>query len=220
MKIKYLGHSCFLLEVKGIKILLDPFITNNPLSKMGVLEVIPDIILLTHDHHDHLGDAIEISKHTGAKIITIFDLAQELSKYNVPTIPGNLGGTIEYMGINFTFVKAEHSSNKGVPVGFIISFDQRSIYFAGDTNVFMDMKIIKDLYAPDIVMLPIDGIFNMGEREVCYALKLLDPKIVIPMHYDTFDVLQGNPDKLKNEMEKQNIPVKMVVFKILEEKEF
>jgi L-ascorbate metabolism protein UlaG (beta-lactamase superfamily) len=220
MKIKYLGHSCFLLEVKGMKILLDPFITNNPLSKMGFLDVVPDVILLTHDHHDHLGDTIEISKHTGAKIITIFDLAQELNKYQVPTIPGNLGGTIEYMGVNFTFVKAEHSSNKGVPVGFIISFDGRSIYFAGDTNVFMDMQIIRDLYAPEIVMLPIDGIFNMGEREACYALKLLKPKIVIPMHYDTFDVLQGNPDKFRTEIEKQNISVDLIVFKILEEKEF
>ena len=219
MNIKYIGHSCFLITINNIKILLDPFITNNPLSKMGVLDVKPDVILLTHDHHDHLGDAIEISKHSGAEIITIFDLAQELNKFHVPTIGGNLGGTIDYKGISFTFVKAEHSSNKGVPVGFIIRYDQRSIYFAGDTNVFLDMKIIKDLYSPEIVMLPIDGRFNMGIKEACYALNLLKPKIVIPMHYDTFEVLKYTPDNLREEMELQNIPVELIVFDILEEKE-
>lgn len=220
MKIKYFGHSCFLIEHNKIKILLDPFITNNPLSKIGLLDINPDIILLTHDHQDHLGDTIEISKNTGAEIITIFDLAQELNKFNIPTIGGNLGGTIEHKGIKFTFVKAEHSSNKGTPTGFIIYLDGHTIYFAGDTNVFLDMKIIKDLYSPNIVMLPIDGRFNMGEREACYALKLLEPEYVIPMHYGTFDILKGTPESFKKEIENQNISVKFIAFDINQEKEF
>ncbi len=220
MKIKYLGHSCFLIEYKDIKILTDPFITNNPLSKFGAFNIIPDIVLLTHDHQDHLGDTIEISKHTGAHIITIFDLAQELNNFKVPTIGGNLGGTIEYKGIKFTFVKAEHSSNKGVPVGFIIWCGADTIYFAGDTNVFLDMKIIKDLYNPNIVMLPIDGRFNMGKREAVYALKLLCPKYVIPMHYGTFDVLEKSPDEFIAEVKKENLDVLVVSFKLFEEKEF
>ncbi len=220
MKIKYLGHSCFLIEKNNLKILTDPFITNNPLTKMGLFDIKPDIILLTHDHQDHLGDTIEISKNTGAHIITIFDVAQEFNKFQVPTIGGNLGGTIEYKGVNFTFVKAEHSSNKGVPVGFIINLGKNIVYFAGDTNVFSDMKIIKDLYKPNIVMLPIDGYFNMGPREAVYALKLLEPEIVIPIHYGTFDILKGTPEKLNEEIKKENINIKMVVFNILEEKNF
>jgi L-ascorbate metabolism protein UlaG (beta-lactamase superfamily) len=220
MKIKYLGHSCFLIEYNDLKILTDPFITHNPLSKIGVLNIKPDIILLTHDHQDHLGDTIDISKNTGSYIITIFDLAQELNKFNVPTLGGNLGGTIEYKGIEFTFVKAEHSSNKGVPVGFIINLGGNIIYFAGDTNVFLDMKIIKDLYKPNIVMLPIDGRFNMGKREAVYALKLLKPEIVIPMHYGTFDVLEKTPNSFIEEVKKENLDVKVIFFEMFEEKEF
>lgn len=220
MKIKYFGHSCFMIEYNNIKILLDPFITNNPLSRIGILEIKPEIILLTHDHHDHLGDSIEISKNTGAQIITIFDLCQELNKFHVPTIGGNLGGTINYKGISFTFVKAEHSSNKGVPVGFIISTKENTVYFAGDTNVFMDMKLIKDLYKPKIVMLPFDGIFNMGIKEACYAVKLLDPEVVIPMHYGTFEALKNTPADFLKELLAQGISVDFSVFNILEEKEF
>ena len=220
MKIKYLGHSSFIITYKDVKILIDPFITNNPLSKIDLLDVKPDIILLTHDHGDHLGDTVEIAKNTGANVITIFDLAQELNKSNVLTIGGNLGGTIECKEIKFTFVKAEHSSNKGVPVGFIIHLDENTVYFAGDTNVFYDMKIIKDLYKPNIVMLPIDGHFNMGIKEATYALKLLEPKIVIPMHYGTFEVLKGTPEDFEKEILDQNLDVKLLKFNILEEKEF
>jgi len=219
MKVKYFGHSCFMIEYNNLKILLDPFITNNPLSKMGILDINPDVILLTHDHQDHLGDSIEISKKTGAEIITIFDLAQELNKFNVPTIGGNIGGTLEHKGIRFTFVKADHSSNKGSPIGFVIFLGDHTVYFAGDTNVFLDMKVIKDLYNPDIVMLPIDGRFNMGTKEACYALKLLEPKIVIPMHYGTFDILESNPDNFKKEILKQGILVDVITFDISQEKE-
>jgi L-ascorbate metabolism protein UlaG (beta-lactamase superfamily) len=223
MKIKYFGHSCFTIENNNLKILLDPFITQNPLIKMDVMSIEADVILVTHDHEDHLGDAIEISKKTGAPVITIFDIAQELNKFGVSTIGGNLGGTIEYKGVNFTFVKAEHSSTNGVPVGFIITFEDNTVYFAGDTNVFSDMQIIKELYNPNIVMLPIDGRFNMGPKEAAYAVKLLLPKIIIPMHYGTWDILTGTPDVLVKELKKidcsiLNNPV-VLVFDVLEVKE-
>jgi len=219
MKIKHIGHSCFLIEEDGIKILTDPFITNNPKLKINALDFKPDIILLTHDHADHLGDTIDISKNCGAIVIAVYDLAQELSKYKVSTLGGNLGGTIEHKGIKFTFVNALHSCKIGIPVGFIIKFKTRTLYFAGDTNVFMDMKIIKDLYKPEIVFLPIDGYFNMGQREACYAIKLLEPEIIIPMHYGTFPALKGTPEKLKEEMMINNLEAKLVVFELNEEKE-
>ena len=220
MKIKFLGHSCFLVQDQGIQILIDPFITNNPKSNISALALKPDIILLTHDHADHLGDTIDISKNSGALVITLFDLAEELSKYQINVLGGNLGGTIEHKGISFTFVNALHSSKIGTPVGFVIKLKNKTLYFAGDTNVFMDMKIIKDLYAPEIVFLPIDGYFNMGPREAIYALKLLTPEIIIPMHYGTFPLLKGTPKQLEELLNKEDLKVKMLEFKINEEKDF
>lgn len=208
-----------MIEEDGVKILTDPFITNNPKVKAKDLDFRPDIILLTHDHGDHLGDTVDISKNCGAIVITVFDLAQDLEKYRVSTLGGNLGGTIEYKGVKFTFVNALHSCKIGTPVGFVIKFKTKTLYFAGDTNVFMDMKIIKDLYKPEIVFLPIDGYFNMGEREACYAIKLLEPETVIPMHYGTFPILTGTPEKLRKEMVNNNLEVDLVVFELDEEKE-
>jgi L-ascorbate metabolism protein UlaG (beta-lactamase superfamily) len=208
-----------MIEINGKKILTDPFISNNPKATLEPIELKPDIILLTHDHDDHFGDTIDITKNSGAQVITIFDLAQELKKYQIDTIGGNIGGTVNVLGIDFTFTKADHSSNKGVPVGFIIRSNTESLYFAGDTNVFFDMKIIKDLYSPDIAMLPIDGYFNMGPKEAVYALTLLDVKKVIPMHYGTFPLLKGTPEQLKKEMDSKKLKIEMIEFNINQEKE-
>lgn len=220
MNIKYFGHSCFLIEVDNLKILTDPFLSGNPLSKTNPIELKPDVILLSHDHQDHLGDAIEISKHSGAKVICVFELARYLNEFGVLTMDGNIGGTLDYRGIKFTFVKAVHSCDRGSPVGFVITTSAHTLYFAGDTSVFLDMKIIKDLYNPSIVMLPIDGIYNMGLREACYALKLLTPKMVIPMHYATFEVLKNTPEDFLREINLHSLDVIFSKFEILEEKSF
>ena len=219
MKITYYGHSCFMLE-ENIKILTDPFISNNPLATIDLYRLKPDVILLTHDHSDHMGDTIEIAENSGAIVITLFDIALKLNKFNVATLGGNLGGTIEYKDCKFTFVRADHSSITGRPVGFVIDCGSKKIYFAGDTNVFYDMKIIHDLYNPEIAMLPIDGYFNMGPREAVYALKLLKVLKVIPMHYGTFPLLKGTPEDLKKEIEKNELETQMIVFEINETKEF
>lgn len=219
MKIKFIGHSCFLININGVKILTDPFISKNPKTTISPLEINPDIILLTHDHGDHLGDTIDISKTCGSKVITIFDLANDLARYDIDVLGGNIGGTILEKGIKFTFVRADHSSNKGCPVGFVIRFENDSIYFAGDTGVFLDMSLIKDLYSPNISLLPIDGYFNMGPKECAYACKLLDTKIVIPMHFGTFPLLKGTPEKLQEELNKLEINTKMLYLDIFEEKE-
>ncbi|MDD3177935.1 MAG: metal-dependent hydrolase [Candidatus ainarchaeum sp.] len=219
MKLKFLGHSCFLITINGVKILTDPFISNNPNISINPLEIKPDVILVTHDHKDHLGDTIDIAKSCGASVITIFDLAEFLSKYAVCVLGGNIGGTIIYKDISFTFVKADHSSNKGVAIGFVITFGDESIYFAGDTGVFYDMKIIKDLYSPKISILPIDGYYNMGPREAAYACTLLESDFVIPMHFGTFPLLNKTPEMFKKELISKNIKTKMILFDILEEKE-
>jgi len=219
MKIKFIGHSCFLLEEEGIKILTDPFISGNPKSKVDRLELNQDLILVTHDHQDHLGDAIEIAKESKCDLMCIYDLGHELSKQGISVIGGNLGGTIDYKNIKITYVKAEHTSNHGVSVGYIIRFKEHTIYFAGDTNIFSDMVLIKELYNPDIVFLPIDGFYNMGPYEASHALRLLKPKMVVPMHYGTFPLLKGTPEQLEQEIIKLSLNVKSIIFKIGEEKE-
>ena len=220
MKVKYLGHSCFLFNEDGVEILVDPFISGNPKSPVSLNELNPNLILVTHDHPDHLGDAIEIAKKSKSQVICIFDLASELSKKGISVIAGNLGGTIDYKGIKITYVKAEHTSEHGVSVGYVIRFKNNTIYFAGDTNIFSDMNLIRELYNPDIALLPIDGHYNMGPYEASHAVRLLEPKIVIPMHYGTFPLLKGTPEQLNQEIKKQNLDVKMIIFNIGEEKEF
>jgi len=208
-----------MIDDNGVKILTDPFLTNNPKATVNPMDLKPDMILLTHDHGDHIGDVIDIAKHSGATVITVFDLAQELNKYGVNTIGGNKGGTAEFKNRKFTFVNADHSGVKAPPIGFILYLTNHIVYFAGDTNVFGDMKIIKDLYKPDIAMLPIDGFFNMGPRETVYALRLLETPKVIPMHYGTFPLLKGTPEQLKEEIDKEQLSTEMIEFQINEEKE-
>jgi L-ascorbate metabolism protein UlaG (beta-lactamase superfamily) len=217
MKIKFFGHSCFLIEEK-LRILIDPFISENPKATAEVKDIKADIILVSHDHGDHLGDTVAIAKSSDAVVVCVFELAQELGRKGVSVIGGNIGGTIEHKGVKISFVRADHSCSKGTPVGFVIHLSS-NVYFAGDTGVTQDMITTRELYHPDIAILPIDGVFNMGPEEAVYAINLLQPKIVIPMHYGTFPLLRGTPAQLKELMLKEKIKAEMIEFKIDEEKE-
>ncbi len=215
MKIKYFGHSCFYIEDK-IKILIDPFIPDTQ-KLICPIDVVSDIILVSHDHRDHLGDTIDIAKTNGSKVVAIAELAAEISKFGISVISGNVGGTVEYQGVKITFVKADHSCNKGVAVGFVIHLNDNVIYFAGDTSVFLDMKIIKDLYNPNIALLPIGGVYTMDPKQAIYALKLLEPKIVVPMHYNTFENLTGKPKDLEVLIKKENLQITQITLNLGQE---
>jgi L-ascorbate metabolism protein UlaG (beta-lactamase superfamily) len=219
MNVKYLGHSCFFIKIDSLKILIDPFISGNPHIQTNPLSLDPDVILVTHDHQDHIGDTIDIAKYNNCDVICIFDLAQQLSSYKISVIGGNIGGTIKYKGLEITFVKADHSSTCGSCVGFVITTKEKTIYFAGDTGVFYDMKLIKELYNPEVVFLPIGDVSTMGPKQAAYAIKLLDPKVVVPMHYGTFDLLTGTPEQLKEIMISQKINAPLCVFHINESKD-
>ena len=219
MFIKYLGHSCFAFNDEKVNLLTDPFISGNALSLVKLFDLCPDLILVSHDHGDHLGDTVAIAKQSNCDVLCVADLGNDLSKLGLSVIAGNLGGTINYKHLKITYVKAEHTSKVGVPVGYVIKFSDHVIYFAGDTNIFSDMSLIKELYHPDIVILPIDGHYNMGPYEASHAIRLLEPKIVIPMHYGTFPLLRGTPDELIQEIKKQNLDTKVIVFNINEERE-
>ncbi|RLI85345.1 MAG: metal-dependent hydrolase [Archaeoglobales archaeon] len=217
MKITWLGHACFLIEGKK-RILIDPFLTGNPKAPVKPEDLDVDLILVTHGHGDHLGDAELISKRCNASIVAIYELSVYLSKRGCETIGMNIGGSFDFEGVKISMVKAEHSADivgdeivsGGKAVGYIVE-DEVTVYHAGDTDVFMDMKLIGEIYSPKVALLPIGGFYTMSPRTALKAIELIKPEIVIPMHYDTFPVIRQNPEEFKRDAE--SLGVKVVVLK-------
>jgi L-ascorbate metabolism protein UlaG (beta-lactamase superfamily) len=194
MKMTYLGHSAFELEVNNSKILIDPFLVCSPNYNLnGVTD-----ILVTHGHGDHLGSAIDISKKTGATITAIFELANYCAKHGVHANGIGLGAWINFDWGKIIAVPAFHSSSDlewgyaGCPCGYIISTDELTIYHAGDTNLNSEMKLIAELYHPDIALLPVGGTYTMDIEHASIAAEWIKAKVVIPMHYNTFDAIKVN----------------------------
>ena len=219
--IKYLGHASFEVTLEGLdgkkkRILIDPWITN-PLSPYRNVEEYlekinkVDYIIVTHDHGDHLGEALDIAKKTNAKIIAIYDLAIELEKKNVTTIGANIGGKLDVPDIFVVLTPALHSSQHGNPTGVVVGGNDIKVYHAGDTGLFAEMTYIGELYKPDIAMLPIGGHFTMGIREAAKAVELLKPKYVVPMHYGTFDVIKADPNEFAK-LVRERVPETQVII--------
>ncbi|MBP1911139.1 L-ascorbate metabolism protein UlaG (beta-lactamase superfamily) [Thermococcus stetteri] len=203
VKVKFLGHAAFLIEGSK-KILIDPFLSGNPQTAVKPEEVEADIILVTHAHGDHVGDAIGIARRSGAKIVAMYDVANYISQQasDVETVGMNYGPT-EIDGVFIVQVPAWHSSSDGVhsignASGFIVKLDGVTIYHAGDTFVFSDMALFNELYGPiDVALLPIGGHFTMGPREAAKAVELLKPRKVVPMHYNTWPPIAQDPEEFK-----------------------
>jgi L-ascorbate metabolism protein UlaG (beta-lactamase superfamily) len=208
-RVTWLGHSTMLVESgKGVKILIDPYIKGNPsYPKDFVLPEKIDYILLTHGHGDHIGDAVPVAKKCDATVVAVFELASYIeSKGVAKTIGMNVGGTVQLGDVAVTMVDAKHSAAAidekgvhyvGVATGFVLRPENGpALYHSGDTAVFGDMKLIAELYKPEIVMIPIGDHYTMGPQEAALAVKLLSPKTVLPMHFGTFPVLTGTPEAL------------------------
>jgi L-ascorbate metabolism protein UlaG (beta-lactamase superfamily) len=207
-KLTWLGHAAFRIDTDaGKRIYIDPFLQNNP--KTPNSERKPervDIVAVTHGHSDHVGETAAISNSfPDAQIVAQVEVKAWLGKQgaNVGDLPGlNKGGTQEIDGIRFTLTSAFHSSSSdqgdylGESCGIVIRFEGRSIYFAGDTNVFGDMQLIARLYKPDVAVLPIGDWFTMGPEEAAVALELLGNPRCVPSHWGTFELLTGTPDAL------------------------
>jgi L-ascorbate metabolism protein UlaG (beta-lactamase superfamily) len=225
VKVTFLGHSAFkFVSPKGVIVYVDPFLSGNPKTpaEMKVVEK-ADLILVTHGHGDHVGDTLAIAEKTGAKIVVIPELGRYLSRKGAKNVVGmNKGGTLISHGIGITMVHALHSSSvtegdqviyAGDPAGFIIRFENGfTLYHAGDTGVFGDMKIIGEIYKPELSLLPIGSHFVMDPKEATYAAKLLGSKYVIPMHYGTFPVLTGTAEEFVRLM-KEVPKTKVIVLK-------
>jgi L-ascorbate metabolism protein UlaG (beta-lactamase superfamily) len=194
VKLTWLGHSAFALDIDGHPIVIDPFLTGNPLAAAAPDEVAAEFILLSHGHGDHVGDTVSIAQRTGATVITNFEISNWLQAQGISKTVGlNTGGHYDdsFMSVKSTI--AIHSSSLpdgsygGLSCGYIITVKRsgKKIYFAGDTGLFMDMQLIGD-EGIDLAVLPIGDYFTMGSTDSLKAIQLVRPKVVLPMHYNTF----------------------------------
>jgi L-ascorbate metabolism protein UlaG (beta-lactamase superfamily) len=208
--IKYLGHSTFIFTTPGGKrLLIDPWVTENPACPDSEKELDPvDSILITHGHFDHVQEAVSIARKFHSQVACIFEISVWLGRKGVENVVGmNKGGTVQLGDVRATMVHAFHSSGivegdgpiiyAGEAAGYIIEFENGfRIYHAGDTCVFGDMKLIAEIYRPELLLLPIGGLYTMDPLQAAYACRLMHAKKVIPMHYGTFPALSGTPDQL------------------------
>jgi len=211
IELTYMGHSTFKIKSPQGKILiLDPWVDGNPMCPDNLKKIDRlDIMAITHAHFDHIGDGVRIGNEFQPKVVGIYETCVWLNAKGVKNIlPMNKGGTQEVDGIKFTMVHADHSCGiqeedgsityGGEAVGYVIEFENGfKVYHAGDTAVFSDMKLIAEIYQPELVMIPIGDLFTMSPVEAAHACRFLSPKYVIPMHYGTFPVLTGAPSDLR-----------------------
>jgi L-ascorbate metabolism protein UlaG (beta-lactamase superfamily) len=220
LSITWLGHATFLLRSPGGKrILLDPWVIGNPTSpesakKLGEV----DLMLITHGHHDHTADAVSIARSSGAYVVAPHEVAVWLGQKGLQHMTGmNPGGTLKMLGLSITMVPAMHSSSVveddriiylGVATGYVVTFeDGLTIYFAGDTSIFGDMRLIGEMYRPTLAFLPIGDLYTMGPEQAAKACELLGVKRVVPMHYGTFPALTGTPAAFRALVEPRGVEV-------------
>jgi len=197
MQITWLGHSA--VKIKGTKtIYIDPFLSENPAASMSPEEVSEaDLVVITHDHSDHLGDAFPICKKTGATLVAIHEIAVMADSEGITSEGMNIGGTVEVKGVKIHMVNALHSCDKGDPAGVVVEMDNKTLYHAGDTALTYDMKLIADFFHPDLSFLPIGDRYTMGVQSASKAVEFTQTKKVIPIHYDTFPLVNADPEEFK-----------------------
>jgi L-ascorbate metabolism protein UlaG (beta-lactamase superfamily) len=194
MKITYFGHSCFGLETSHVRLLFDPFITPNPLAaNINLDDIEADYIFISHGHEDHIADAVYLAKRTGATVVAAWEIVQWLDKQGVDKVhPMNTGGKWTFDFGVVQMVPAFHSSSLpdgsygGSPIGFVVQVAGSAFYYAGDTALYSDMKLIGEQYTVDFAFLPIGSNFTMDYEDALRAAKLVNTRQVIGMHYDTF----------------------------------
>lgn len=232
LRITWLGHGSFKIQSPDKKIIyLDPWLNGNPSCPDEYKTVENcDIVLLTHGHFDHVGDTVEIARAHKPTLVAQNELAIWLAGQGVEKTSGmNKGGSQKVEDIKFTMTHAQHSSSAddngkpiylGEPAGYVVEFENSyKVYFAGDTNVFGDMSIIRELYDPTIAVLPIGSHFTMDPKEAAYACRLLKPRIAIPCHYGTFPLLTGTVEEFTR-LTAEETDLEVVDFKPGETKEF
>ena len=220
IKITYHGHACFLIESNGHKLLFDPFISGNPVAKIKPEDISCNYILLTHGHNDHFGDTVEIAKRNKATVIAPFELATFCEQKGCKAHGMHIGGSYDFDFGKVKLTIAHHGSAyitdtiqyTGNPCGYVLTLGKKNIYHAGDTGLFLDMQLIGKRNKLDLALLPIGGNFTMDIDDAVQAAKFLKPKLVIPMHYQTFDLINKDPAEFAKKLRGSGIKVKILEF--------
>jgi L-ascorbate metabolism protein UlaG (beta-lactamase superfamily) len=220
LAITWLGHATFIITTPGGKrIVTDPWLEGNPSTPANQKKIDrADLILVTHGHGDHTGDVVPVARATNAPVVAIYELANWFERKGVSNLVGmGIGGTVNAAGLEVTMVPAVHSSSVmdgetpvyvGVAAGYVVKMeDGQSVYFAGDTALFGDMALIGETHRPTTAFLPIGDYYTMGPDAAARACALLGVRQVVPMHYGTFPVLTGSPDRLKHLVEPHGVDV-------------
>jgi L-ascorbate metabolism protein UlaG (beta-lactamase superfamily) len=214
MKISYHGHSVVQIQTNGKSILIDPFINGNQLTDLKVEEVRPDVIILSHGHNDHVGDTVELAKKNNALVVANDELSTYLGWQGVTTHSMHIGGAYQFEFGKIKLTQAFHGSSYttenneiiycGEPAGILFMNEGKTIYHAGDTALFSDMKLIGERHPIDVAFLPIGDNFTMGPEDAAYAARLLNAKTVVPIHFNTFPPIKQDPFKFIELLEDKN----------------
>lgn len=219
LSITWYGHATFVVGTPGgRRIVFDPWLTGNPKTPAGAKIDKADVICVSHGHSDHTSDVVSVARATGAPVVAVFELANYFQGKGLKDVVGmGVGGTVDVKGLKISMTPAVHTSSieedgkvlyVGLATGFVVRLeDNRSIYFAGDTALFGDMRLIRDLHAPEIAFLPIGDHYTMDPTAAALACEMLGVRQVVPMHYGTFPALSGRPDDLKKLVEPRGVDV-------------
>ncbi len=219
MKLKYFSHSAFqLTTADGKKILIDPFLSGNPTATVKADDVNADYIILTHAHGDHIGDAFSIAKRCKSTFICVNELAEYCKSKGFEAHNMHIGGAYNFEFGRVKFTIAHHGSQTpdntyaGEPAGVIVSADEKNIYHTGDTGLFYDMKLIGEMNKIDYLLLPIGDNFTMGIIDAVKAAEFVSPGVAIPMHYNTFPVIEADPEVFTMKAEAAGIKSRVMQY--------
>jgi L-ascorbate metabolism protein UlaG (beta-lactamase superfamily) len=217
-KLTYFSHAAWMIESRGHKILIDPFLDGNPTSPVKAKDVKADFIIVTHAHGDHIGDTVPIARACDALIISNFEIANWCSAKGVKSHGMHIGGFRQFPFGSIKLTQAFHGSSfpdgtyGGMPTGVLVMVEGKTIFHSGDTGLFSDMKLIAEMNPIDIALIPIGDNFTMGVSDAVKAVEFLKPKKVIPMHYRTFGVIDVNPEDFKKRVQKTGVDVQILDY--------
>lgn len=212
----YLSHSGWMIKNDSFTVLIDPFLEGNPVAKIKPSEIKADYLIVSHAHGDHLGDAIPMAKSSGGTIISNFEIAKYCENQGAKTHAMHIGGAHEFPFGRVKLTPAWHGSSfpdrtyGGTPAGCLITIGKKTIYHAGDTGLFLDMKLIGAMNRIDIALLPIGDNFTMGIDDAVKAVQFLKPKLTIPMHFNTFEEIRTSPEEFVRKVKKLKMKAQII----------